>query len=125
MNQKKRNITNIRDQLKTTLFKGVNKKVNKEDQEYNQILQTISNINLQQQQTNSPITLNKNNSSPSRNPKINPIINDFNENYLIEDQILGQGSHAVVKLCTNRLNKKNYAVKIIRNGDIEVIQGII
>jgi hypothetical protein len=35
--------------------------------------------------------------------------------------ILGEGAHAVVKRCRNLKDDKEYAVKIIRNGDEEII----
>jgi hypothetical protein len=47
-------------------------------------------------------------------------LESFESNYQILG-ILGEGAHAVVKRCKNVKDGKEYAVKIIRNGDEEII----
>jgi hypothetical protein len=48
--------------------------------------------------------------------------NDFFQCFkIINNSILGEGSHAVVKKCVHKKTGKEYAVKILRSGDEELI----
>lgn len=50
----------------------------------------------------------------------------FSSRYLvIEGEILGDGTNAVVKVCQNQKNGKLYAVKVFKEGDEEMINIII
>lgn len=49
----------------------------------------------------------------------------FEENYELMNVKLGEGCHGDVRKCIHKKNKQYYAVKMIRNGDTEIILSAI
>ncbi|CAD8070689.1 unnamed protein product [Paramecium primaurelia] len=93
---KTNNANQIRQTLKQTLFKG-----KKHQFQHNE------NIQINEMPS---ITLYKN----------------FNEVYCYKNKSLGEGAHGIVKICYKKLegNTIQYAVKIFRTGDPEIISTI-